>query len=331
MNAYLITGGAGYIGSHLAEKLIKLKKKVIIYDNLSTGSKRLVDNKAVFINGDINNFIKVSKIIKKYNVKTVFHFAASINVSEAERNKKKYYKNNILGTKNLLKGIEKSNNNVNRFIFASSCSVYGNTKKSITEKSKIRPYGYYGYTKSISEKDIKKFSKKNKCNYAILRYFNVAGASRSGKLGEVNRNNGHLFKNLALLTQKKKKIFYINGNNFNTKDGTCVRDYIHIIDLTDIHLKVYDFLRKKNKSIVLNCGYGKGYSVLEIVDKSKKFIKGLILKFKNRRIGDASSAYCSNYKLKKTLKWKPKYAGITHMINSAINWENNLKKKIISS
>ena len=331
MNSYLITGGAGYIGSHLAEKLIKLKKKVIIYDNLSTGSKRLVDKNAVFINGDINNLIKVSKIIKKYNVKTVFHFAASINVSEAERNKKKYFKNNILGTKNLLKGIEKSNNKVNKFIFASSCTVYGSIKKSITEKTKIRPSGYYGYTKSISEKEIKKFSKKNKCNYAILRYFNVAGASGSGKVGEVNKNNGHLFKNLALLTQKKKKIFYIYGNDFNTKDGTCIRDYMHITDLINIHLKVCDFLKNNNKSIVLNCGYGKGYSVLEIVNKSKKFIKGLTLKFKNRRIGDVSSAYCSNYKLKKMLRWKPKYAGIKCMIKSAINWEKNLEKKIISN
>jgi len=331
MNSYLITGGAGYIGSHLAEKLIKLKKKVIIYDNLSTGSKRLVDKNAVFINGDINNLIKVSKIIKKYNVKTVFHFAASINVSEAERNKKKYFKNNILGTKNLLKGIEKSNNKVNKFIFASSCTVYGSIKKSITEKTKIRPSGYYGYTKSISEKEIKKFSKKNKCNYAILRYFNVAGASGSGKVGEVNKNNGHLFKNLALLTQKKKKFFYIYGNDFNTKDGTCIRDYIHITDLINIHLKVCDFLKNNNKSIVLNCGYGKGYSVLEIVNKSKKFIKGLTLKFKNRRIGDVSSAYCSNYKLKKMLRWKPKYAGIKCMIKSAINWEKNLEKKIISN
>lgn len=331
MNSYLITGGAGYIGSHLAEKLIKLKKKVIIYDNLSTGSKRLVDKNAVFINGDINNLIKVSKIIKKYNIKTVFHFAASINVSEAERNKKKYFKNNILGTKNLLKGIEKSNNKVNKFIFASSCTVYGSIKKSITEKTKIRPSGYYGYTKSISEKEIKKFSKKNKCNYAILRYFNVAGASGSGKVGEVNKNNGHLFKNLALLTQKKKKFFYIYGNDFNTKDGTCIRDYIHITDLINIHLKVCDFLKNNNKSIVLNCGYGKGYSVLEIVNKSNKFIKGLTLKFKNRRIGDVSSAYCSNYKLKKMLRWKPKYAGIKCMIKSAINWEKNLEKKIISN
>ena len=326
MNAYLITGGAGYIGSHLAEKLIKLKKKVIIYDNLSTGSKRLVDNKAVFINGDINNFIKVSKTIKKYNVKTVFHFAASINVSEAERNKKKYYKNNILGTKNLLKGIEKSNNNVNRFIFASSCSVYGNTKKSITEKSKIRPFGYYGYTKSISEKDIKKFSKKNKCYYAILRYFNVAGASNTGKLGEVNRKNGHLFKNLAIQSLKRNKTIYIYGRNFNTYDGTCIRDYIHILDLIDIHLKAINFLDTKNKSLILNCGYGKGYSVLEIVNCAIKIIKNLKVKYKKKRKGDIGSAYCSNILLKKKLYWKPRYNKINLMLKSALKWEKKLNR-----
>ena len=169
MNAYLITGGAGYIGSHLAEKLIKLKKKVIIYDNLSTGSKRLVDNKAVFINGDINNFIKVSKTIKKYNVKTVFHFAASINVSEAERNKKKYYKNNILGTKNLLKGIEKSNNNVNKFIFASSASIYGDTKNvKVSENFVQNPKHYYAYTKYIGEKMIEKYCKNNDINFLSI-------------------------------------------------------------------------------------------------------------------------------------------------------------------
>ena len=318
----LITGGAGYIGSHIAEHLIRKKINVIIIDNLKTGYKRLINKNSVFIKSDINNKKLLIKTIKKYNIHTIIHLAAYLNVSEAEKNKKKYFKTNILGTKSILDSCK--NSNVKNFIFSSSCSVYGNIKGSVSEKNKLNPKGYYAYTKLKGEKLIINYSKKYKLNFGILRYFNVAGASTSGKIGEINPSHGHLIKNLAIQYLKKKPKINIFGNNYNTKDGTCVRDYIHISDLVDIHLKCLKYLNTKKKSFILNCGYGKGYSVNEIVKIFKKLKKNLSIKYTNRRPGDVDQVYANNNKIKKILRWKPKYNNIRKIIISAINWEKKI-------
>ncbi len=318
----LITGGAGYIGSHIAEHLIRKKINVIIIDNLKTGYKRLINKNSVFIKSDINNKNLLIKTIKKYNIHTIIHLAAYLNVSEAEKNKKKYFKTNILGTKSILDSCK--NSNVKNFIFSSSCSVYGNIKGSVSEKNKLNPKGYYAYTKLESEKLIINYSKKYKLNFGILRYFNVAGASTSGKIGEINPSHGHLIKNLAIQYLKKKPKINIFGNNYNTKDGTCVRDYIHISDLVDIHLKCLKYLNTKKKSFILNCGYGKGYSVNEIVKIFKKLKKNLTIKYTNRRPGDVDQVYANNNKIKKILRWKPKHNNIRKIIISAINWEKKI-------
>ena len=192
----LVTGGAGYIGSHIVEQLIKNKEKVIILDNLVTGYKKLINKKAKFIKADIKNKLKISKIIRDYNINSIIHLAAYLNVSEAEKNKKKYYKKNITGTKNFLEACK--NSKVKNIIFSSSCSIYGNVKGSVSENKKPNPQGYYGYTKFKGEELIKKISLKYKFKYGILRYFNVAGASPSGKIGEIETSHGHLIKNLAI-------------------------------------------------------------------------------------------------------------------------------------
>ena len=199
----LVTGGAGYIGSHVTEQLLKNGYKIIIIDNLSTGYKKLLNKKAKFIKGDINDKSKIKNLIKKNNITSIIHLAAHLNVSEAEKNKKKYYKNNITGTKNLIEACKDSN--VRNIIFSSSCSVYGSIKGAVTEKKKPNPKGYYGYTKYKAEKLIKKLSTKYKYNYGILRYFNVAGASPSGKIGEIEKSHGHLIKNLAIQALKKNQ------------------------------------------------------------------------------------------------------------------------------
>ena len=190
MTNILITGGAGYIGSHIAEQLIKNKKNVIILDNLVTGYKKLINKKAKFIKDDIKNKSKIKNIIKDYNISSIIHLAAYLNVSEAENNKKKYYQNNIIGTKNLLEACK--NSTVKNIIFSSSCSIYGDVKGSVNENRKPNPQGYYAYTKYKSEELTKKFSKQNKFKYGILRYFNVAGASPSGKIGEIEKSHDHL-------------------------------------------------------------------------------------------------------------------------------------------
>jgi len=320
----LITGGAGYIGSHISEQLVKNKKNnIFILDNLSTGRKTLINKKTRFINGDIKNIKLLKKIIKKYEIETIIHLAASLNISEAEKNKKKYFNNNIAGTKNLIFACEKSN--VRYFIFSSSCSIYGNVKGSVSERNKAKPQSYYSFTKYKGEELIKKYSMRLKFKYAILRYFNVAGASKSGKIGEIEKSHGHLIKNIAIQYLRKKPKLEVYGNNYPTKDGTCIRDYIHISDLTDIHIKSLKYLIKTRKSLILNCGYGRGYSVQEIVDIFKKIKKNIIVQYKKRRPGDVGEVYSNTIKLKKTLNWKPKYNNIKLIIESAAKWEKKLK------
>ena len=319
----LITGGAGYIGSHIAEQLLKEKSnRLFIIDNLVTGHPRLINKKAKFFKGNINNSKLLKKIINKNNIETIIHLAASLNVAEAEKNKKKYYINNIIGTKKLI--LSCKNSRVKNFIFSSSCSVYGNIKGKVTEKKKPNPQGYYAFTKYKSEQLIKYYSKVFNYNYAILRYFNVAGASSSKKIGEIERSHGHLIKNIAIQCLNNKPIINIYGNNYPTKDGTCIRDYIHVSDLADIHNKSLEYLKKNKKSFTLNCGYGKGYSVLHIAKHVKKYKKNLIIKFLDRRPGDIAQVYADTKKFKKLLKWKPKFNSITKIIKSAINWERKL-------
>ena len=231
--------------------------------------------------------------------------------------------NNIQGTRNLILACK--NSNVKQFIFSSSCSIYGNSDGTVSEKKKPKPQGYYAYTKLKSEELIRKYSKKFKYKYGILRYFNVAGASKSGQIGEIETSHGHLIKNIAIESLKRKPVVYIFGNNYPTKDGTCIRDYMHVSDLVDIHIKLIDYLKKK-KSIILNCGYGKGYSVLEIVNIFKKIKKNLTIKYQDRRPGDVSQIYSNTKKLRKLFKWKPKYNNIENIIKSAINWEKRFKR-----
>ena len=321
----LITGGAGYIGSHVCEELVKNKNnKIYILDNLSTGHKRLINKKAQFIKGDIKKFPLIRKIIIKYKIQTIIHLAASLNVSEAESNKKKYYQNNIKGTKNLI--LSCKNSNIKNFIFSSSSSIYGNTKGSVDETKKPNPKMYYAYTKYEGEKLIKKYSKKFKYNYVILRYFNVAGASKSGQIGDIETSHGHLIKNIAIEALKKKPQINIYGNNYPTKDGTCIRDYIHVSDLADIHLKSLNYLILHNKSVILNCGYGKGYSVKQVVNIFKKIKKNLIINYKPKRPGDVAQMYSNTKKLKQIFQWKAKFNNINLIIKSAIKWEKKLSK-----
>ena len=319
----LITGGAGYIGSHVIELLVKEKtNKVIILDNLSTGYKTLINKKSKFYKGDINNKKLINKLINKFNIDTIIHLAAFLNVREAEKNKKKYYKNNVTGTKNLLLSCQ--NTTVKNIIFSSSCSVYGNVKGSVSENKKSNPQGYYALTKYKGEELIKKYASKFNYNFGILRYFNVAGASPSGKIGEIETSHGHLIKNIAIQSMNKKSKLNIYGNNYNTKDGTCVRDYIHVTDLADIHIKGIKYLKENKKSFILNCGYGKGYSVLQIANKFKKIKKNTQINFMNKRPGDIAQVYSNTKKFKKLLKWKPRHNDINKIIKSAINWEKKL-------
>ena len=319
----LVTGGAGYIGSHIVELLVKTKSNIIIIDNLVTGHKKLLNKKAKFIKEDIKNKT-VQEIINDYKINSIIHLAGSLNVNEAEKNKKKYYKNNVEGTLNLVNACK--NSSVKNIIFSSSCSVYGNVKGSVNEKMRPNPQGYYALTKYKAEEIIKKFSKKYNYKYGILRYFNVAGASSSGKIGEIETSHGHLIKNIAIQSLKKKPVINIYGNDYKTKDGTCVRDYIHVSDLANIHIKVLKYINKNSKSLILNCGYGKPYSVLDIANIFKIKKKNTQINFKKRRPGDIAEVYSDTKKIDSILKLKAKYDNLEKILKSAYNWEKIIKK-----
>ena len=320
MKNILVTGGAGYIGSHIVEELVKKNfLKIFIVDDLSTGHKRLINKKATFIKANINKTQLIKKIILKNKIDTIIHLAAKTIVTESEKKPKLYYKANVLGTSSLLDAAK--NSSVKNFLFSSTAAVYGSKISYVNEKSKTLPDSVYGKTKLQAEDLVKRNFKKN---YIILRYFNVVGASPSKKIGLINKY-GQLFKNFAVEILKNKPKLSVYGKDYNTKDGTCIRDFIHVSDLADIHLKVLLKASKDNKSIILNCGYGKGFSVLEVVNNFKKFSKNkVIVKFEKRRKAEIVESVANVTKLKKYLKWRPKFFNLSRMIKNSLDWEKRL-------
>ena len=322
MKNILVTGGAGYVGSHVVEQLVKKSfLNIFIVDDLSTGHKRLISKKANFIKANINKTQLIKKIILKNKIDTIIHLAAKTIVTESEKKPKLYYNVNVLGTRSLLNAAK--NSSVKNFLFSSTAAVYGSKIRYVNENSRTLPDSVYGKTKLQAENLVKKEFKKN---YIILRYFNVVGASPSKKIGLINKY-GQLFKNFAVEILKKKPKLNVYGNDYNTADGTCVRDFIHVSDLADIHLKVLFKVSKNNKSIILNCGYGKGFSVLEVVNNFKKFSKNKVLvKFEKRRKAEIVESVANVIKLKKYLKWRPKFFNLSRMIKNSIDWEKKLIK-----
>jgi UDP-glucose 4-epimerase len=318
----LITGGAGYIGSHISEILIKKNKNIFLIDNLSTGHRKLIHKKAKFFKIDISDEKKISNIIKKNDIDSIIHLAANLIIGEGQKNPKKYYKNNVDGTKKLLKACK--GKNVKNIIFSSTAAIYKEGQYQVTENSKIKPKSVYGKTKMQAEKLIKNFSKKNRLNYGILRYFNIAGASTSGKIGLINKNSDHLFKNFSMEVMKRKPKLRVYGTDYKTKDGSCIRDFIHVSDIAEIHYLVLEKLNKLNVSKIFNCGYNKGTSVLEVANEFKKQSSKKVSIIKtNKRMNDLVKIIASNKKLIKFIKWKPKYNDLTKIVKSCIDWEKN--------
>ena len=300
----LITGGAGYIGSHISEILVKKKEKRFIVDNLSTGYRKLINKKAKFFKVDILNIKKVKNVIIQYKIDSIIHLAANLIIGEGEKYPKKYYRNNVKGTKNLLLACQ--NTNIKNFIFSSTAAIYKDGQFMVSENSKIKPKSVYGKTKIKSEKAIQSFCKKNKINYGILRYFNIAGSSPSGKIGLLNKSD-HLFKNFSREIMKKKPKLKIYGSNYNTRDGSCIRDFVHVSDIAEIHLMILEKINKLKISKIINCGYNRGVSVLDVAKEFKKqSSKKVEIIYTKRRKNDLVKIIASNTRLIKFIKWKPK-------------------------
>ena len=281
----LITGGAGYIGSHIAEILLKKNKRIFLIDNLSTGHRKLINKKAKFFKLDIHNKNKVKNIIENHQIDSIIHLAANLIIGEGQKKPEKYYKNNVLGTQKLLEACQKTN--VKNLIFSSTAAIYKEGQYQVSEKSTIKPKSIYGKTKIKAESLIKKFAKKNKINYGILRYFNIAGSSPSGKIGLINKNNDNLFKNFSTEVIKNKPKLKIYGTSYKTKDGTCIRDFIHVSDIAEIHYLVLEKINKFNVSKILNCGYNKGISVLQVAKEFERISqKKISIIYSKRRNND---------------------------------------------
>ena len=319
----LVTGGAGYIGSHVCKALNKIKKEIIVVDNLSTGKKKYVKS-GIFIKADLKNKKALEKIFSKHKIDSVIHLAASCLVEESQNKIEDYYNNNVIGTINLLDNMVKFK--VKNIIFSSTCAVYGVKNKKIYEDDKLEPVNVYGETKKVCEEIIQTYSRVNKFNYIILRYFNAAGADTDGELGEDRQNETHLIP-LIFRSIKNNTPVNIFGNDYDTRDKTCIRDYIHVLDIGRAHIKSLFFLKKNKKSLIFNLGTGKGLSVLEVVNITSEIInKKIKYKFLNRRKGDPAYLVASSEKIKKKLNFENKYSYPKVIIKTAWEWFKYKKK-----
>ena len=336
----LITGGAGYIGSHVVKQLLELTSHdVIVIDNLSTGFQKTIDilqniRKFEFINLDLKEFDKVEEIFKKYDIETVIHFAAFSQVGESMQNPMKYYINNTVNTTNLVKLA--SQFGAKKFVFSSTAAVYGEPKlevdELIMENTQTNPINPYGQSKLMSEKVIIDEAKVNSdFKYVIFRYFNVAGADMNldneiidPRIGECHDPETHLIPLVVKTALKKRDTITIFGDDYDTPDGTCIRDYIHVEDLADAHIEAIEYLDNQSSDI-FNCGYGKGYSVKEIIQNVKDTTNiNFNVNNGDKREGDPSILVSNNDKIKNSMNWKPKYDNLDLIIHSAFNWEKHI-------
>ena len=322
----LVTGGAGYIGSHVVKLLGKNGYEILTYDNLSTGHRWAVLY-GDLIKADLANKEILKKVFKEFKPDAVMHFAASIVVPESVKNPLKYYKNNVVNTINLLEVMEEFG--VKNFIFSSSAAVYGIPEKiPISENAPLNPINPYGETKATVERILRDLANsKDNFRYVSLRYFNVAGADPEGKIGFAYPEATHLIIRALKVAKGEIEKLEIYGTDYPTPDGTCIRDYIHVMDIAEAHLIALEYLFDGGKSDVFNCGYGHGFSVKEVVETVKK-VTGREFKVieAERRPGDPPFLVADNSKIKKKLQWKPKYDDLEFIIKTAWDWEKKLTR-----
>ncbi len=321
----LVTGGAGYIGSHIVKQLGEQGGcDITVLDNLSTGFEDSVLYGRL-VKADLKDFVFVEKFLDDEKFDAIIHFAASIVVPESVENPLKYYMNNTVNTTNLINSAIKSG--VKHFIFSSTAAVYGEPVEGVvTEQSELLPINPYGWSKLISEQVLRDTAAAHdKFRFVILRYFNVARASMDGRIGQRFPNATHLIKVSSESACGKRAKMSIFGEDYPTKDGSCVRDYIHIEDLASAHLAALAYLDDGGKSDVFNCGYGNGYSVKEVIGTVKK-VSGIdfAVEVAGRRAGDPALLVSDNAKILKTLPWKPKYDNLELICKSAYEWEKRI-------
>lgn len=319
----LVTGGAGYIGSHVVSLLGEAGYDIIILDNLSTGKKEnILFGKLVL--GDVSDESLLDDIFSKHSIQAIIHFAGSIVVPESVKDPVAYYTNNTVNSFRLIRKCLQ--HEVKKFIFSSTAAVYGMPDDGIaSEETLTRPINPYGRSKLITEWMLEDVANAHDFSYVALRYFNVAGASQSGKIGQSTPKATHLLKAASELATKKRESMSVFGSDYPTKDGTCIRDYIHVDDLAHAHLSALKYLETNKKSQSLNCGYGRGFSVLEVLETVEKITsQKLNIKMDARRMGDPMMLISNANKIKEVLNWKPQFDDLDYIVKSAIEWEKKI-------
>jgi UDP-glucose-4-epimerase len=319
----LVLGGAGYIGSHTVYELIDRGEDVVIVDNLETGHIEAVHPKARFYQGDIRNRSFLDSVFEKEKIDAIIHFAANSLVGESMVNPLKYYDNNMCGTKVLLEAMVA--HKIDKIVFSSTAATYGEPERiPILETDKTEPTNTYGETKLSMEKMFYWTSKAHGLRYVSLRYFNACGAHKNGNIGEAHNPESHLIPLILQVPNKQREAIKIFGDDYDTKDGTCVRDYIHVTDLAQAHILAVEYLAKGNPSNIFNLGNGIGFTVKEVIETARKVTQDPIkAELAPRRAGDPAVLIASSDKAKTVLGWKPEHADLEEIIATAWNWHKN--------
>ena len=314
----LVTGGAGFIGSITSHELKKQGFKVIILDTLENGYEKAIKGFEL-VKGNIKDQKLVTKVLKKYKVEAVMHFAAYIEMGESMENPHKYFDNNLVGTVALLEAMIKAG--VKKMIFSSTAGVYGNPKRvPIKEEDRKQPENPYGQAKLMTEQTLEFYNKIYNLKSISLRYFNAAGATLDGSLGEAHKPESHLIPNIIKAAIKDEE-FTLFGDDYPTSDGTCIRDYIHVLDLAEAHILALKALKDGHKTDVYNAGTGKGYSNKEVIEMVRKVTdKDLKVKIDKRRAGDANELIADSSKMQKEFNWQPKYSDLKTIVKTAYKW-----------
>ena len=325
MSTILVTGGAGYIGSHVARQLGERGEKVVVLDNLSSGSREAVLT-GTFVLGNVGDRALTERVMTEHRIDAVMHFAAHTVVPESVRDPLKYYGNNTCATRNLL---ESAAAGVKHFVFSSTAAVYGMPASGVAdEQTELRPINPYGSSKLMSEMMLRDLSAATALRHVILRYFNVAGCDPEGRIGQSTPNATLLIKVACEHAVGKRAELGIFGTDYPTPDGTGIRDYIHVEDLAAAHLHALDYLRAGGVSETLNCGYGRGYSVREVIDAVAR-ISGAPLRVIEhpRRAGDPPMLIARSDRLKAVLGWQPRYDDLDFIVRTALAWEQRLQTR----
>ena len=323
----LVTGGAGYIGSHMALALTDAKEEIIVLDNLSTGFWWAVPGQARLVEGDIGDEVLLDLIVGENPIDAIIHFAGSIVVPESVADPLGYYLNNTVKSRALIAAAVR--HKVPHFIFSSTAAVYGNPPNNpVFESAAPAPVSPYGTSKLMTEFMLRDSQAAYGLNYVALRYFNVAGADPQGRSGQSTPRATHLIKVACQTALGQRGHMEVFGNDYETPDGTCLRDYIHVSDLIAAHMDALRYLRNGGESGIFNCGYGKGYSVLEVVKAVEKAVGHCFdVRVSARRPGDPAAIVAGAERVRSVLGWQPRYADLDFIVSSALSWEEKLARK----